>query len=94
MKDMTPLFSGYYDTVNAGMKQEAASYVKIAKAEEEAGLGDEGKWLFCSDMVREVEAAKAAGMNAVVVIRPGNSPLTEEDRAAHQVVYTFADLLN
>lgn len=42
----------------------------------------------------EVEAAKAAGMNAVVVIRPGNSPLTEEDRAAHQVVYTFADLLN
>lgn len=49
---MTPLFSGYYDTVNAGMKQEAASYVKIAKAEEEAGLGDEGKWLFCSDMVR------------------------------------------
>jgi enolase-phosphatase E1 len=61
MKDMTPLFSGYYDTVNAGMKQEAASYVKIAKAEEEAGLGDEGKWLFCSDMVRGKFSSGAPG---------------------------------
>jgi enolase-phosphatase E1 len=45
-------------------------------------------------MKTEVEAAKAAGMNAVVLIRPGNAPLTEEDRAAHQAVYTFSDLLN
>lgn len=52
MKDMTPLFSGYYDTVNAGMKQEASSYVKIVENEAENGLRDERKWLFCSDMVR------------------------------------------
>lgn len=42
--------------------------------------------LFFSDNVKEVEAAIAAGMQAVVVDRPGNAPLSADDRAKYKVV--------
>lgn len=80
--DITSLFSGFFDTVNAGSKAEASSYDKIAK---EMGKASD-KWLFLSDNVKEVEAAKAANMEAFVVDRPGNAPLTEEDRTSHRIV--------
>ncbi|KAI5790240.1 HAD-like domain-containing protein, partial [Geopyxis carbonaria] len=86
--DMTPLFSGYYDTVNAGMKQDPKSYSIIAENE---GIEPQG-WLFLSDNVKEVEAAKSAGMDSIVLVRPGNAPLTAQDRATHRVVDSFEQI--
>lgn len=34
----------------------------------------------------EVAAAKQAGMDAAIVVRPGNAPLNPEDKDAHRVV--------
>lgn len=64
--DLTPLFSGYFDTAT-GPKRAAASYAKIAQA-----IGVEpGEMLFLSDTPEEVAAARTAGMAAVLVDRAG-----------------------
>jgi len=84
-EDLRGLISGYFDTVNAGMKMEKESYVKIAKTREEYI----GKWLFLSDRVEEVEAAKSAGMQSFVVVRDGNVALSDEDKANHVLITSF-----
>jgi enolase-phosphatase E1 len=87
--DLTPLITDFFDTVNAGPKTERASYEKIAaKYPEVPG----GQWLFLSDNVREVEAAKEAGMQSVIVERPGNAQLSDEDRRKHRVIRSFDEL--
>lgn len=87
--DLTPFITDYFDTVNAGPKQEAASYRKIAAAHDRLPVGE---WLFLSDNVREVEAAKAAGMQSVVVQRPGNAELPEGTAERHRVVLSLDGL--
>jgi enolase-phosphatase E1 len=75
-EDVNDLFSGNFDTVNAGAKNVRESYDKIA-----AELRVNSKEvLFLSDNVNEVRAAIEAGMASFVVDRPGNAELTEEDR--------------
>lgn len=64
--DMTPLFSGYFDTTT-GAKLESLSYKKIAQ---EIGFPAESI-LFLSDNAGETEAARAAGMRIVLVDREG-----------------------
>jgi enolase-phosphatase E1 len=86
--DLRPLLSGYFDTVNAGPKTEAASYVKITGTRSEPI----GSWLFLSDNPQEVRAAKEAGMQALVVVREGNNPLSDEDRRAHDIVHSFDEI--
>lgn len=88
-KDLTPLISDYFDTVNAGLKQEMGSYRRIAQKYEEIPVGG---WLFLSDNFREVEAAKAAGMKSFVVQRPGNDELPEGTEKTHQVVESFEEI--
>ncbi len=68
--DLTPLLSGYYDTTS-GPKRESASYAAIARAWGKAPADI----TFCSDIPAEADAAHAAGMHAVVLMRPGNAPL-------------------
>lgn len=87
--DLTPLISGFFDTVNAGPKQAAESYRKIVAA---AGGPPPEEWLFLSDNVGEVEAALEAGMRAVVVRRPGNAELPEGVTRRLRVVGTFQEL--
>jgi len=87
--DLRGLISDYFDTVNAGPKMESSSYVKIHGAHPETNIQH---FLFLSDNVREVDAAREAGMQAFVVERPGNAPLTLEDRARHRVIGTFDEL--
>lgn len=89
--DLRPLLSGYFDTVNAGSKTEAASYEKIRAAARPPGV-EASKWLFLSDNPREVAAAKQAGMQSFVVVREGNAPLSEEDRSAHVVIQSFNEV--
>ena len=62
--DLTPLFSGYFDT-RIGGKRDAASYRAILEA---IGLrGDEV--LFLSDIGEELDAARAAGLKTCQLLR-------------------------
>lgn len=62
--DLTPLFSGYFDTTS-GPKKEAGSYRIIARAIGEAP----GDILFLSDNIQEIDAAREAGMQAIHIDR-------------------------
>jgi enolase-phosphatase E1 len=62
--DLTPLFSGYYDT-RIGNKREAGAYRKIIQ---DIGL-PAGEILFLSDIVEELDAAKQAGMKTTMLVR-------------------------
>ena len=62
--DLTPLFSGYFDTT-IGAKREAAAYQKIAAAIAVPAA----RILFLSDIREELDAARAAGMRTVHVMR-------------------------
>lgn len=62
--DLTPLFSGYFDT-RIGSKREGASYAAILA---QIGLpGDQV--LFLSDIGEELDAARAAGMKTCQLMR-------------------------
>ena len=62
--DLTPLFSGYFDT-HIGGKKEMESYARIAARIEQAPE----HILFLSDIVAELDAAKAAGFRTCCLIR-------------------------
>lgn len=62
--DLTPLFSGYFDT-HIGGKREAASYRHII---EQLALPAE-QILFLSDIREELDAAAAAGMQTTWLVR-------------------------
>lgn len=62
--DLTPWFKGYFDT-KVGGKREQASYQQI---QAEIGLPAE-QLLFLSDVVEELDAAKAAGFQTVQLVR-------------------------
>ncbi len=68
--DLTPFLAGHYDT-SSGPKREAASYAAIAQ---HWGI-DVRDIIFGTDQPAEAEAATAAGMYAVLLMRPGNPPL-------------------
>jgi enolase-phosphatase E1 len=77
--DLTPLFSGYFDTTS-GPKREAQSYVNITQA---INL-EAGEVLFLSDIVEELDAARAAGMATCGLAREGG------ELVGHVTVDSFA----
>ncbi|XP_049304435.1 enolase-phosphatase E1 isoform X2 [Bactrocera dorsalis] len=85
MGNLLPYVSGHYDTA-VGHKQEKESYVNIAK---DLDLPAEDI-LFLTDVVKEAEAARDAGMQVALLNRPGNAPLTDDDKTA----FTFVDNFN
>ena len=64
--DLTPMLTGYFDTTT-GPKREAESYAKIAVA---TGCNPE-HILFVSDVQAEVDAARSAGLGALLIDRAG-----------------------
>ncbi|WP_020139273.1 acireductone synthase [Streptomyces sp. 351MFTsu5.1] len=82
--DLTSLISGLYDTENAGPKQEAESYRRIATA---TGVAPD-RLLFLSDRPGELDAARAAGWHTVGVRRPGE-PYFEQGVGDHAAAGTF-----
>ena len=80
--DLTPLISAYFDT-RTGAKAEPASYTAIASTLEVTSE----QILFFSDTVRELDAARAAGCQTRLVVRPGNAPVI--DPQGHGVVESF-----
>lgn len=81
--DLTPLFSGYFDT-HIGGKQQAESYQHIAEA---IGLPAE-QLLFLSDISEELNAAKTAGFATIQLIREGSF----DTQTNHYQVNNFDDI--
>lgn len=88
--DLTPIFSGWFDT-EVGGKRDAGSYETIA---DRIGL-EASEILFLSDVVEELDAARIAGMQTVLVDRREDYPQAREGAATHDHprVTTFADIL-
>lgn len=82
--DLTPLFSGYFDT-NIGDKREAKSYQAIAK---EISI-PANEILFLSDIEEELNAAKKAGMQTIRLVREEDG--TKPSPGHHQVA-SFAEI--
>lgn len=81
--DLNKLFSGYFDT-QIGGKTEMGSYQKIVRA-----MGCEAnEILFLSDIESELDAAKAAGMQTIWLVRD----TTPDNNAPHLQVMSFSDI--
>jgi enolase-phosphatase E1 len=85
--DLTPLIEGYFDTISAGSKREAASYHAIASALKVSPSDA----LFLTDLPAELDAARDAGWQVVGVRRPGE-PNAAADFGRHAVVETFGEV--
>jgi enolase-phosphatase E1 len=87
--DLTPLFSGWFDT-EIGGKREADSYRVIA---ERIGFAPENI-LFLSDVVEELDAAREAGLQTRLVDRLDDypQPRTGDAARSHARVDTFTDI--
>ncbi|QMW14421.1 MULTISPECIES: acireductone synthase [Pseudoalteromonas] len=79
--DVRPLFSDYFDT-KVGAKQEQSAYNTII-----AVLPfDASEVLFLSDVAAELEAAKAAGLRTLHLIRDG-----QESTSEHPYINDFSE---
>jgi enolase-phosphatase E1 len=72
--DLTPMIDRYFDT-NIGAKIESESYLRIAAALER----NSPDIVFISDMTAELDAARLAGFQSLLCIRPGNRPQPNAD---------------
>ncbi len=82
--DLTVYLSGYFDTTS-GPKREAASYRTITRAIAQPP----SEILFISDVVAELEAAQAAGLQTAFSYRPGNA---SADSQGFRLIHSFDDL--
>ena len=78
--DLTALLTDYFDTT-VGSKVEPESYRRITAA---FGIPPSDV-LFISDVVAELDAARAAGMNTALCVRPGRTI----EHGGHAAVATF-----
>jgi len=81
--DLTPLFSGYFDTT-IGSKRETSAYRHIAKS---IGI-PAGDILFLSDIREELDAAQAAGLHTCWLVRDGTLPAS----TSHPLARNFAEI--
>jgi enolase-phosphatase E1 len=76
--DLSHFFEGFHDTTT-GPKQEPASYAAIARSFELAP----SEILFLSDVLAELDAARAAGFATGLLLRPGNKPVEANSHPAY-----------
>ncbi|XP_034132602.1 enolase-phosphatase E1 isoform X2 [Drosophila guanche] len=85
--DLLTHLSAHFDT-HVGHKQETQSYVNIAKS-----LGEDPRnILFLTDIPGEAAAARAAGLQAIMLQRPGNAPLTDDQKSGQELIADFSSL--
>jgi enolase-phosphatase E1 len=85
--DLLGHFRGHYDTTT-GPKKEAESYRRIA-----ADFGrPPGEILFLSDIVAELDAARAAGLQTALCVRPGNVTGQSSAEMGHPEITSFAQV--
>jgi enolase-phosphatase E1 len=82
--DLTPFILRFFDTA-VGAKQAPDSYRRIAR--ELACPADE--ILFISDVTTELDAARSAGCQALLCVRPGNRP---PPRHEHRVIRSLDEV--
>lgn len=82
--DLSALFDGWFDT-EVGGKRERGSYLRIAEA---IGLAPPVV-LFLSDVIPELDAARGAGMQTILVDRP---PLPRHVDTTHPGVRDFDEI--
>ncbi|KAK4795192.1 hypothetical protein SAY86_013186 [Trapa natans] len=78
--------SGYFDTA-VGNKRETRSYVEIF---ESLGVDKPSDVLFITDVHQEAVAAKGAGLEAVISVRPGNGLLPENH--SFKTIASFSEI--
>jgi enolase-phosphatase E1 len=83
--DLTSYISGFFDT-RVGAKTEGESYKKIAASFSYAP----NQFLFISDTVKEIEAARSVGMQAILCERDGRA---SSSPAAGGVIRSFDGVL-
>jgi enolase-phosphatase E1 len=79
--DLTPLFSGYFDT-ETGPKRDSASYRSIVAAIDVPAADV----LFLSDVTEELDAARSAGLHTTLLAR---APASCPPQASHRCVTDF-----
>ena len=84
--DLTHFLGGYFDT-NIGPKTDQESYRQIAN---EFHL-PAAEVLFISDMTADLDAARRAGMQTLLCVRPGNLP--QPEKHAHGVTSSFSEIV-
>jgi enolase-phosphatase E1 len=83
--DLTKFIQDFFDT-KVGHKTEPGSYTRIAGL-----LGKPSEILFISDVLAELDAARAAGVQTHLCVRPGNP--RQPDSSIHDTIYTFDEVL-
>lgn len=84
--DLTPFIARYFDT-SVGAKTDAASYTAIAAR---FPLPPK-ELLFLSDQTSELTAARAAGLQVALSVRPGNHPQPDAD--AYEAFESFEQIV-
>lgn len=80
--DLSKYISAYFDT-EIGHKREKQSYEKIA----EKLQNRKHEILFISDVLEEIEAAHATGIDTILADREGNAPISKKH--SFQVIQSF-----
>jgi enolase-phosphatase E1 len=83
--DLTRFISNYFDTT-VGSKTDAESYRRIAAALRLPA----NEVLFISDVVGELDAASAAGMQTLLCVRPGNH--SQSFAARYRIIQSFNEI--
>lgn len=83
--DLTGFLRWHFDT-GVGPKTDPASYGRIADA---TGV-PAGRILFVSDVEQELDAARAAGLQTALCVRPGAA--SPSDPARHVIIQTFDEI--
>ncbi len=85
--DLTKFLRGYFDTT-VGPKTSKESYRQIAT---ELGRPVSAV-LFISDVTLELDAAKSAGMQTFLCVRPGNRP--QPPTHGHGIIHSFSEIMD
>ncbi|OVA00386.1 Class II aldolase/adducin N-terminal [Macleaya cordata] len=84
--DLRKYLCGFFDTT-IGNKKETRSYLEISQS---LGVDKPSEILFLTDVFQEAVAAKEAGLEVIISIRPGNGPLPENH--GFKTVKSFSEI--
>ncbi|CAM0150165.1 unnamed protein product [Urochloa decumbens] len=84
--DLRKFLCGYFDTTT-GNKRETKSYFEISQS---LGVDSPSQILFITDVFQEAVAAKNAGYDVIISIRPGNAPLP--DNHGFRTIKSFSEI--
>lgn len=88
--DLRPHIASYFDT-RTGAKVAPASYLAIA----EALRVPPPDAIFFSDVVKELDAAREAGLQTRLVVREGNPPVNigQGEAHGHEIISSFSEVI-